>query len=201
MTVQTSDVSRETLERLGRYHDLLLKWSSRINLISKSSTFDVWNRHIWDSAQVYRLADSKMRWADLGSGGGLPGVVLAILTKENAPDTTFTLVESDVRKATFLRTVIRELDLNATVIVSRIEAATPLDAQVLTARALADLSDLLSFAQRHLSPDGQALFLKGETWEKEVETARESWSFELAAHKSKTNPNAAILEVREIERV
>ncbi|MGZ2255704.1 16S rRNA (guanine(527)-N(7))-methyltransferase RsmG [Roseobacter sp. A03A-229] len=196
-----SDVSRETLYRLTRYHDLLSKWSPRINLISKSSMSEIWDRHIWDSAQIYPLATTGNQWVDIGSGGGLPGLVIATLAKERDPERQVKLMESDIRKSTFLRTVIRDLDLNAIVHVERLEAAEPAQADVLTARALADLSTLLSFAERHLKPTGQALFMKGETWEKEVEIARQSWSFDLVAHKSKTNPKAAILEVREIKRV
>lgn len=201
MTPVISDVSRETLDRLTRYHDLLSKWSPRINLISKSSMSEIWDRHIWDSAQIYPLATAGNQWVDIGSGGGLPGLVIATLAKERDPERQVTLMESDIRKSTFLRTVIRDLDLNAVVHVERVEAAEPAQADVLTARALADLSTLFSFAERHLKPTGQALFMKGETWEKEVEIARQSWSFDLVAHKSKTNPKAAILEVREIKRV
>lgn len=201
MTPVISDVSRETLDRLTRYHDLLSKWSPRINLISKSSMSEIWDRHIWDSAQIYPLATAGNQWVDIGSGGGLPGLVIATLAKERDPERQVKLMESDIRKSTFLRTVIRDLDLNAIVQIERLEAAEPAQADVLTARALADLSTLLSFAERHLKPTGQALFMKGETWEKEVEIARQSWSFDLVAHKSKTNPKAAILEVREITRV
>ncbi len=200
MTSPGLDVSRETMDRLSAYHDLLQKWSARINLISKSSAKDIWNRHIWDSAQIYPLCHAAHNWVDIGSGGGLPGLVVAILAKEGSPEMSVTLIESDIRKSTFLRTVIRELDLNADVIIDRVEAADPRGCDVISARALSDLGALLSFAQRHLKKHGAAVFLKGETWEKEVEIARETWSFDLVAHKSKTNPKAAVLEVREIER-
>ncbi|GFE49353.1 ribosomal RNA small subunit methyltransferase G [Roseobacter cerasinus] len=195
------NVSRETLDRLTTYHDLIQKWSPKINLVSKSSILDLWNRHISDSTQVYRLSPHVNHWVDMGSGGGLPGLVVAILAKEDHPETQVTLIESDARKSVFLRTVIRELDLNAVVSTARIEELEPQQADVLSARALADLSRLLSFAERHLSQDGTALFYKGETWPKEVQTARESWSFDLVAHTSKTHEKGAILEVRDIQRV
>lgn len=199
----TSDlnVSRETLNRLEVFHNLLRKWNTKINLVSKSSISDAWERHINDSLQVYHLAGDETVWSDIGSGGGLPGLVVAILAKELHPDRHVTMVESDIRKSTFLRTVIRELDLQASVLVSRIEQTAPMDAEILSARALADLDQLLRYAEIHLNPSGRALFFKGETWEKEVETARKSWSFDLVAHKSKTNPNAAILEVKDINLV
>lgn len=195
------NVSRETLDRLAGFHDLLTKWNPKINLVSKTSLADAWDRHIRDSVQIYPLAGSCQNWVDIGSGGGLPGLIVAIVAQEIKPDLHMTMIESDTRKATFLRTVVRELGLSATVLASRIEQVEPRNADVLSARALADLSLLLSFADRHLSPSGQALFFKGKTWQKELEEARKSWSFDVVAHTSKTNPNAAILEVREIKRV
>ncbi|WP_373274787.1 16S rRNA (guanine(527)-N(7))-methyltransferase RsmG [Roseobacter insulae] len=194
------DVSRETLEKLQTYHDLIHKWNPTINLVSRASLAEIWERHIWDSAQIYDVAGNADHWADIGSGGGLPGIVVAILACEKHLGRHVTLIESDRRKATFLRTVIREVGLNASVIVSRIEDVPPLDADVLSARALADLPILLGFADRHVKAGGKSLFFKGQTWEKEVADARESWSFDLLAHKSKTNPQAAILEVKDIRR-
>nr|WP_227269172.1 16S rRNA (guanine(527)-N(7))-methyltransferase RsmG [Roseobacter sp. H9] len=195
------NVSRETLSRLGVLHDLLVKWNAKINLISKSSIPDIWNRHIWDSAQIVPLIDQADLWVDIGSGGGFPGLVVAIYALEKNPECHVAMIESDQRKAVFLRTVIRELNLNASVKVQRIEALAPMQADVLSARALADLDRLLGFADRHLARNGSALFLKGERWEKEVQSARESWSFELTAHRSITSPEAAILQIKEIQRV
>lgn len=194
------DVSRETLDRLTRYHDLLLKWNRRINLVSRSTETEIWERHIWDSAQVYDLAPASGHWMDIGSGGGFPGLVIAIIAMERNPERCVTLVESDQRKSAFLRTVIRELPLNAVVKVSRVEALLPAQTDVLSARALADLDSLLHFAERHLIKGGRALFMKGENWENEVEIARKRWSFTLDAHKSKTSPKAAILEIKELQR-
>lgn len=199
--LEAPSVSRETSGKLTCYHDLLLKWNTKINLISKSNVSEVWNRHIWDSAQVLQFAPNALTWLDIGSGGGFPGLVVAILASENNATPHVTLVESDQRKAAFLRTVIRELDLNATVRVARAEVLEPVHADVVSARALADLDRLLAYADRHLGPAGTALFLKGENWQKEVEIARKSWSFTLTAHNSKTNPSAAILEIEEIQRV
>jgi 16S rRNA (guanine527-N7)-methyltransferase len=195
------NVSRETLDRLIHFDDLLLKWTKKINLISKSSVSSIWDRHIWDSEQIVHLVSDQKSWVDLGSGAGFPGLVVAIIAKEITPSRCVSLVESDQRKAAFLRTVIHELDLRASVFVERIEALTPAKADILSARALADLDRLLGYAERHLAPDGTALFMKGENWQKEVDIARNSWSFQLEAHKSKTSPEAAILEIKEIKRV
>lgn len=195
------DVSRETMADLALFHDLLIKWNPKINLVSKSSISDIWNRHIWDSAQLVDFNNDAQNWVDIGSGGGFPALVIAIFAKHEFPERHVTMVESDVRKGVFLRTVVRELSLDATVLTQRVEAVPPLKADVLTARALTELPGLLDFAERHLRPGGTALFLKGETWEKEAQSAHESWSFSMTAHSSKTNRAAAILEIKEITRV
>lgn len=197
----TANVSRETLTDLEQFHDLLVKWNARINLVSKSSISELWDRHIWDSAQIFDLVPTAQNWADLGSGGGFPALIVAIMSKHQAPKLNVLMIESDQRKSAFLRTVIRELGLNACVLTARIEDAAPARADVVSARALADLDTLLGYAQHHMLKSGKALFLKGETWENEVELARQTWSFELRVHPSKTSPEAAILEIEEIERV
>lgn len=201
MMTPTANVSRETLTDLEQFHDLLVKWNARINLVSKSSTSELWDRHIWDSAQIVDLAPTAQNWVDLGSGGGFPALVVAIIAKRQAPERNVLMIESDQRKSVFLRTVIRELGLNASVLTARIEDAAPARADVVSARALADLDTLLGYAQHHMVKSGKALFLKGGTWENEVELARQTWSFELRVHPSKTSPEAAILEIEEIERV
>lgn len=193
------DVSRETLEKLDAFAALLEKWTGKINLIAKSTVDDIMMRHIWDSAQAFQPFSGK--WADLGSGGGLPGVVVAILAQaQDAPSETV-LIESDQRKATFLRTCARELDVPLTVIAKRIEQAEPQRAQIVSARALADLDTLLELSTRHLSAEGIAIFSKGAQWQSEINDARKHWRFSCDAVPSKTNPDAAILRIRDIERV
>ena len=125
-------------------------------------------------------------------------MVVAIIAKELNPDLKVVLVESDQRKATFLRTVIRETALSATVKTERIETLMPIGADVVSARALADLSDLLGFAKRHLRPDGIALFQKGAIWQKELVQARKSWSFQSEHFTSVTAPQAVILKIERI---
>lgn len=196
-----ADVSRETFEKLSQFHALVIKWSQTINLVSKSSIPDLWDRHIWDSAQIAMLCPKGAIWVDIGSGGGFPGLVVAILSSENQPARQTIMIESDTRKSAFLRTVIRELDLNATVLTDRIEDVLPQNADVLSARALAELPQLLEYADLHLSKSGTALFMKGASWEKEVRKAQDSWSFTLKTHKSVTNPSAAVLEIKDIQRV
>lgn len=195
------NVSRETSADLSQFHDLVLKWSSAINLISKSSVKTLWERHIWDSAQIIEYAGDGENWLDIGSGGGFPGVIIAVFAKHEMPQRHVTMVESDTRKATFLRAAVRELNLKADVVTARVEECTAFNADVLSARALSELSGLLPYAEQHLSTSGKALFPKGETWETELDIARQSWSFDVKAHKSKTNAAAAILEMKDIQRV
>ncbi|MBN9886087.1 16S rRNA (guanine(527)-N(7))-methyltransferase RsmG [Salipiger abyssi] len=196
------DVSRETLDRLTHLSALLEKWSSKINLVSRATLEDLWTRHIVDSAQIFQSPRHHTGlWADLGSGGGFPGLVIAILAEELAPELDVTLVESDQRKAVFLRTALRETGVSGRVLVGRIEEIPPLKANILSARALADLPTLLSFTDRHLSPSGQALFLKGANWKKEVAAAGESWKFSCERRTSITDPNAVVLTIGALTHV
>lgn len=192
------DVSRETLDKLSAFEALLAKWTKKINLVAKSTVDDIASRHIWDSAQVYQPTDGI--WTDIGSGGGLPGVVIAILAQGRGDAQKTVLIESDQRKSTFLRTCARELDLPMTVIAKRIEQADPQGANIVSARALADLDTLLALATPHLADGGTCIFMKGAQWRSEIEAAEQNWRFACVATPSKTNPDAAILRIRDITR-
>lgn len=193
---QFVDVSRETVDRLVLFEQLIRKWNPAINLVSKSSLDDVWIRHIADSAQLYRhIPAAARRCVDLGSGGGLPGIVLAAISADHSPGRVFTLVESDQRKATFLREAARTLGLNAVIQAHRAEALDPLDAEMISARALAPLSKLLVSAQRHLAKGGVCLFPKGESFVQEVDEAKKQFEFECDPIQSLTDPNGVILLV------
>lgn len=197
------DVPRETSARLAAYAALLRKWNPAINLVSRTTLASLEDRHIFDSAQLFDLMPPEAgHWVDLGSGGGFPGMVIAILAADTAPDLRVTLIESDLRKATFLGTVARELGLsNAAVLSDRIEDTTPQAADVLSARALAPLPVLLNFAERHLARDGVALFPKGARYAQDLEVALETWRFTVQKIPSKTDPQAVILQLGGIARV
>ena len=193
------DVSRETLEKLRAYADLIRKWTPKINLVAKSTLSDLEDRHIWDSAQVYAPHDGA--WADFGAGGGMPGVVIAVLAQADDQGLSVTLVESDQRKATFLRTCARELDVPINVVARRIEDVPPLGANTISARALAPLHALLGHAHQHLAPAGTCFFQKGARWQDEVASALENWRFSYEAMQSKTNTEAVVLKIKDITRV
>lgn len=196
-----ADVSRETLERLDTYASLLERWNPKINLVAKSTIPELWTRHLTDSAQIHGLAPDFATWADIGTGGGFPGMVIAILAAESRPEAQFTMIESDQRKCAFLRTVARECGLKVAILPERIESAPAQRADVLSARALASLDLLLGFAERHLSASGTALFLKGARWKDEVDQAAAHWRFHWVAVPSKTEGGAVILKIGGIERV
>ncbi|MEM6407483.1 MAG: 16S rRNA (guanine(527)-N(7))-methyltransferase RsmG [Pseudomonadota bacterium] len=189
-------VSRETLQELEDYAALLVKWNAKINLVSPATLPELWTRHILDSAQLFHLLPGEVQSiGDIGSGGGLPGLILAILAKTKAPKIRVTMIESDRRKCAFLQTVSGQLGLGARILPDRIESAAPLQTDVLSARALAPLPKLMGYAARHLAPKGHALLMKGANVETEIEEALASWTFDLQKHPSQTQAEACILEV------
>jgi 16S rRNA (guanine527-N7)-methyltransferase len=193
-------VSRETLDALDLFRDRLLRWTRQINLIAPATTPQAWTRHIVDSAQLFPLAPRNAdSWCDLGSGGGLPGIVVAIIAREYVPVRRHLLVESDRRKAAFLIQVSRELGLNCTVMPQRAENAAPACADVVSARALAPMAELLPMVARHLAPGGCALLPKGRAWATEVDAAHRMWEFALEEIDSVTDPDARILRLTELK--
>ena len=195
-------VSRETSERLELLESLIKKWNPKINLVSKGSLADIYHRHILDSVHVFDLGELEQGvWCDLGSGGGFPGLVVAVMAKGAGYDYDLKLVESDGRKAAFLREAARQLEVGGTVINARIEEIASLSAGVISARALGPLTLLCGYAARHLEEGGRALFPKGKSYPAEVSEARVHWAFDLKVHPSKTDPDAAILELRNIQHV
>jgi 16S rRNA (guanine527-N7)-methyltransferase len=196
---QEANVSRETLARLERYLELLGKWTQAINLVAKSTLEDPWRRHFLDSAQLYDLLPPKPTnrnrvLVDLGSGAGFPGLVLAIM----GAGTTH-LIESDRRKATFLREVARATDTEVTVHDRRIEAVPPFAADVVVARACAPLDRLLGYAAPFLRPGEAAatrcLFLKGRRVDEELTEAIKAWTLSVKHFPSRADPAGTVLSI------
>ena len=192
-------VSRETMERLELFAELLTKWQKTINLISPATLPHIWSRHILDSAQVLDHAPQTARtWADLGSGGGFPGLVCAAIAQETRPDLRINLVEADLRKAAFLRESARQMDLTVGVFSRRIEDMPTQSADVVSARALAPLATLCGYAHRHLRPGGIALFQKGARHAEELETARQGWQMEVTTVPSITDAEAVLFRIENL---
>jgi len=195
-------VSRETLARLDEFVTLLLKWQSTTNLVAPSTLGHVWSRHIADSLQLLTLAPEARVWLDLGSGGGFPGVVLANALAD-LPGARVHLVESNAKKAAFLREAARALMLPALVHATRIEEFIHRHSgsvDIITARALAPLADLLAYAEPVLKTGAQGLFPKGQDVEAELTEASKYWRIEATLAPSLTSPDARIVVVRRAER-
>lgn len=192
-------VSRETFERLVAFEAVFQKWSRRINLSAPSTLGDVWSRHILDSAQLLRLAPDARSWLDLGSGGGFPGLVMAILLSDRQ-GAYVDLVESNRKKAAFLQSVIGQLSLPARVHAVRIDDAhAAINApDVVTARALAPLPMLLRLSEPWLSAGAAGLFHKGRDYRSEIEESAHQWRFDLLEHRSMIDPQSVILEIRDL---
>lgn len=196
------NVSRETLDDLHAFCRLVEKWNPAINLVSKAGLAGLWDRHVLDSAQIFRLAPPEAKlWCDLGSGGGFPGLVIAVMAKHELPNLQVVLVESDRRKAVFLSEVARLMKLPVRVRTERIENLEPQNADILSARALAPLAALCCFASRHLKPDGTAIFPKGANATEEIREAHQSWTFDLTRHTSRTEAGASVLLLKGIHHV
>jgi 16S rRNA (guanine527-N7)-methyltransferase len=190
-------VPRETQDRLTAYQMLLLRWNSKINLISRADEPRIAERHIDDALQLAPLMPPDIYDAiDLGSGGGLPGLVVAIATGVH-----FHLVEADKRKAAFLREAARVTAAPATIHATRVESVALAPTSLITARAFAPLSRLLELAHRLLMPDGILLLPKGESADRELTEAAAGWNMNVRKFPSKTDPGATILRLSEVTRV
>jgi len=195
----TKNVSRETMARLEDYAVTLIKWQKAMNLIASASVTHIWARHFLDSAQVLPLAPPDPgHWLDMGSGAGFPGMVCAIIGAEALPKTRWTFIESDQRKATFLREVARGAKVDVTVLAERVEDVPPQFADVISARAVAPLPRLLDLTHRHLAPRGICLFQKGAAHATEVAEAARHWHMSVDAIPSKTAPSSVILRISEL---
>jgi len=196
-----ADVSRETLARLKSYVGLLEDWSTRHNLVSAASLVDVWRRHVWDSAQVAPfIPKGSISLVDLGSGAGFPGLVLAILLR-GRPGFRTVLYEATRKKCEFLDAAAKAADVSVDVRHARIEDANAESFDVVTARACAPLTRLLSYAKRFQGPHTTNLFFKGRSVDVELTEAHKSWRMSLVRHQSQTDPSGTILEIREFARV
>lgn len=185
-------VSRETLARLRAYADLLADWNARHNLVARSTLPKVWERHFWDSAQLVALIPAQARTlADLGSGAGFPGLVLAALR----PDLAVTLHEATTRKCAFLQAAAERMGIKVAIRNCRLEDLSPQPFDVVTARALAPLPQLLTYAYPFTGPNTVCLFLKGQNLGPELTEAHKCWNMRVSQVQSQTDPSAAIVTV------
>ena len=197
--VKCLDVSRETLNGFYEYEALLHKWNKKINLVSKNTLVDIWERHFLDSGQIIKHVEaSGKRWVDVGSGAGFPGLVVALLLRDRKIDCDLVLVEKNPKKGFFLNEVIRKLNLSVEVVKDNIDTLEPLNADILTARAFSELNNLIEIAFRHRKKEGICLFLKGENYRIELDKTLNYWFFDYDIVDSLSSSSGKIIRVKNI---
>lgn len=198
------DVSDDAIHKLGIYEALVRKWQPAQNLVAPKTLDDIWFRHIADSAQIFASHPQARYWVDMGSGAGFPGLVTAVLLADKNDDYSVSLIESNGRKAMFLRTVARELDLNVCVYNDRIEAVLadwnqPVDA--FSARALTSFANLCGFVAPFIGEGCKGVFHKGREFDRELEEASVDWKADLVQIPSRTDPEACVVLLNRLSSV
>ncbi len=194
-------VSRETMQKFSKIHQELVKWSGQFNLVAPTSLAQYWSRHVLDSAQLFSLVPTSSKtWLDFGSGAGFPGMILAIMLCERE-GATMTLVESNGKKTAFLQHCARITGAPVTVLQQRIEQTKQPPVNVVTARAVADLQQLLIWADPLCGPDTVLLFPKGKNLEQELTLARKQWDIDYQLIDSCTERGAKIVKIGKFARV
>ena len=196
------DVSRETIDNLQCYVDLLIEWQSKFNLVSKNSLADVWQRHIADSAQLFKFFDENTNLVyDFGSGAGFPALVLAIIAKEKRPDIKFKLVESITKKTLYLNAVKDKIGLdNVEIFNNRVENLKLPYADVITARAMTALDGLLKYSALFADKKTRMIFPKGQSFEIELSEAKKKWDFKLNIYENEICSDGVVLVLENLRR-
>lgn len=199
--IKKYNVSRETIEELKVYEASLKEWQTKLNLVSKASLENAWERHFLDSMQLYKLIpqDAKVLY-DFGSGAGFPGMVLAIMLKNRTPYLNVNLVESIKKKTLYLNEVKKITNTNVNIINDRIENIKPQIADIITSRALASLEKLLNYTQRFCGKKTKCIFPKGKTYEEEVREAKKLWNFDLEIFQNEQSEEGVILVISNISK-
>ncbi len=203
-SLQGFTVSRETLDKLDVYAQLLKKWQKSINLVSDSTLNDIWNRHFLDSAQLVKYIPSgKYRIVDFGSGAGFPILVYATLLQntKNGADYEFHTIESDSRKCAFMREVVRNLELNINIHNSRIEQISLGFFDFITARALASLDGLLTYARPFITKNSTCIFLKGENLATEMMNFNRKWEAKITEYPSLSDKTGKVVVLKNIKEL
>ncbi len=194
--LQAFPVSHETIHRLTTYQERLISWNEKMNLVAASTVPQIWTRHFLDSAQLMPFIPQNARiLADMGAGAGFPGLVLAILAREQNRPLCVHSIEATGKKADFLKAVVDELELNVHIRRERVEDIKGFKADVITARALKALPELLKYANRLIQKDSLCLFLKGQNASEELTQAKKYWTFSLKTHKSISDDTGVVLEI------
>lgn len=201
LTQVAGPVSRETFDHICNFEESFKRWSAKINLAAPSTLPHIWERHILDSARLSRLAPSAARWVDIGSGGGFPGAIVALLLREREGG-HIDLVESNRKKASFLSVTLATLGAPATVHAKRIEESYAVvdSPEIVTARALAPLDKLLELSEPWLSEGARGLFHKGRDYQREIDDSSTRWRYDLVKHDESKSGDGVILEIANLRR-
>jgi len=195
------NVSYETIHRLSLYEEMIISWNKKFNLVADSTLPQIWTRHFLDSAQLMKFVPLQAHTlADMGAGAGFPSIVLAVLAKGEGRDLKFYAIESTKKKAEFLKQVGEELNLNISVRAERAESIKDLKTDVITARALIALPDLLGYANRLKKKETTFIFPKGRRFSEELTEARKYWKFDCDIHPSLTDENGRVLIMKNLEK-
>lgn len=194
-------VSRETIQKLKEYQSILVDWQNKMNLVSKSSLADAWNRHFLDSAQLFQyIPQNATSLIDFGSGAGFPGLVLTIIAEEKTPYLKITLVESIKKKTLFLNDVITKLGLKVTVENRRIEDMIKNKYDVITSRAMCSTTKLLSYSLNFCNPETVCVFPKGRTYGEELQQAEQQFNFTCNIKDNQFSEDGKILLITNIRK-
>lgn len=197
----TYNVSRETFDKLKHYQSMLIEWQARFNLVSSSTLEDAWNRHFLDSAQLFSLIPNQAKILyDFGSGAGFPGMVLAIMANEKMPNLQVSLIESTTKKTLYLNAVKAETNTNVTILNDRIEKLRLPQADVITSRAMASLTELLGYAYRFCKKESLCIFPKGKKYAEELAEAHKHWKFKCQIIASSQSDEGKILVITDLSK-
>jgi len=198
-TMEKYNVSRETIELLKTYEASLNEWQQKMNLVSKNSLSDAWNRHFKDSMQLFDLLPQNAEIVyDFGSGAGFPGMVLAIIAKEKTPYLKFKLVESIKKKTMYLKHVGEITCANVEIINERIENIKPETADAIISRAMCSLPDLLKYSKPFCNKNTKLIFLKGRSYQEEIKAAQREWIFQLEVLPNQESEDGVILIITKL---
>lgn len=197
----TYNVSRETFDKLKHYQSMLIEWQAKFNLVSSNTLEDAWNRHFLDSAQLFSLIPNQAKILyDFGSGAGFPGMVLAIMANEKRPELQVSLIESTTKKTLYLNAVKAETDTNVTILNERIEKLQLPQADVITSRAMASLTELLGYAYRFCKKESVCIFPKGKKYAEELAEAHKHWKFKCQIIASTQSDEGKILVITDLSK-